>query len=183
MPVDVLSGFPSCITAGTTVRVTRGWSNYLPSVWIASISMRNSQSNLTIVSATNSGAVFDFVFSSTETAALKPGVYQDAVLMTERAVVAEKVVVETGRIRVRPNMADTTPGPRRLAYEAARTALEALASKKFQSVSVEGQSWQLRDINQLADLVRLLEQAALEEDALLGLVPAGGLRRIQMVTR
>lgn len=182
MPVETTSGVPQKFYAGDLVRFTWGHSDYPASAWTATLALKNPQ-DLTASYATATGTADDddhlFTLTSLVTTALRPGVYQYAIIVAETATPTEKVTAQTGTIRILPSVLSNAKGPRRTAYEAARTALEALAAKKFQSVSVEGETYTLQTVAELSSLVDRLLLEAMQEDADFGLPVAGGVRRIK----
>src|SRR5688572_2092045 len=151
MPVETTSGVPSRFTASDTVRFSVENTEYPATSWTLLFAMRGRGGNLSQAGVAD-GDAFTVTLTSAATAAIAPGQYSASLIYTETAT-TEKVTVPAGTVTVDPNMALTTTGPRRAAYEAALAQLEALAAKQFASVSVEGESYNLQSIGQLTELV------------------------------
>lgn len=179
MPVETTTGVPSSFTAGDTVRFSLGYSDYPAPDWTLGFTIRSAANGPLTVPATADGTDHAIALTHAQTLALLPGWYVWAAIATETAT-GDVATAEQGTLQVKANPATGATGPRRLAYIAARTALESLAAKQYSSVSVEGESYSLANIGELTKLVSYLESLALAEDAELGLPVGGGLKRIRM---
>lgn len=177
MAVTTQSAPPVHFYAGETVRFTVSETDHPATAWTLSFALRGVQSSLAVAGVV-SGSDFTVTLTAAQTTALKPGIYSAAAIFTETAT-TEVESTRYGLITVGPNIADSTTGPRRTAYEAARTKLEALSVNPYSSVSFNGQSFSAQNISEFQQLVDRLHIDALSEDVERGLAPRGGLVRIQ----
>ena len=115
--------------------------------------------------------------TATETSALKPGLYSASFIFRETDS-GEIASESAGVVTVTANLTDTTTGPRRAAYEAARAALDAMPGRKFVSFNLRGESVTYQSVAELQALVDRLHIDALAEDRERGLPAAGGAVRI-----
>jgi hypothetical protein len=179
MPVETLSGLPESFTAGDTVRFRIGDSSYSATAWGLVFTLRRGSSTLNAAGAAD-GSDFIVTLLAADTGELPAGDYSTSARYTETAT-GESVAKPKRIVRVRGSLTNTTVGPRRTAYEAARAKLDSLATSTNSSVTFNGQSFTTRNLSELQTLVDRLYVEAIEEDRRLGIGNAGGLQRI--VTR
>lgn len=178
MPVETQTSPPVHFYSGETVRFTVSESDHPASAWSLSFALRSVASSLAVAGVAD-GDDFTVTLTAVQTAALKPGVYSAAAIFTETA----SSEVDTTRyplISVGPNIADSTKGPRRTAYEAALAQMDALVAGIYSSVSFNGQSFTLKNATEGWASLDRLHLLAMAEDVERGLAPRGGLVRIQM---
>lgn len=180
MPIETISGVPSTFTSGDTVRFKIVDATHPAPGWTLAFTLRGPNSLLTVTATVTNVVDHLVTLTAVQTAALFPGDYSTGQVFTE-TLSSDKISFSGAHIRVSPNLADTSTGPRRAAYILARTAYESLAASKFSTVSFNGQSFSRQTASDLMKIVDRLHMDALREDKERGLAQSGGLVRV--VTR
>lgn len=179
MAVTTLSGVPSPFRAGDTVRFRHSNSSYPSSEWTAKLSLRGRVSQLTVSATVDGDRADGFLVTLTaaQTRALLPGAYSAGYVYTETSS-GEIESSDVFSVQVLPNLADTTIGPRRAAYDAALTALQNFGADGIASFNINGQQITYTSLKDLQAYVDRLHIAAIEEDRERGIIPSGGAVRI-----
>lgn len=180
MPVETLTEIPCSFEAGTTLRFTRSWSEFPATTWTAALKLQKDGAAPSSYAATADGATHVWHLTATQTDALAPGVYQYAIYVTSSADVAR---AESGIVTVTGFLGEAqTAGFVQTALTAVRTAIENLVSKKFSSVSLNGQSHTLQSIGELYSIERnLAARLVAEQEKAAALRGQGSSRNIQVV--
>src|SRR5690242_6106851 len=180
MSVPVINGMPDAFESGDTVVFTEGFGDFPPASWSATVYLSLNGTAAINATATESGSTYTFTLTAANTATLAPGSYDFAIYCLETATNQRKFA-KGGTVQVLPNLAASqTASDAAQQLSAANTTLTTLLAKKNGSVSFNGQSFTMQNIDSLYRIIARLEaKVKAERDeraALRGEAPTRAIR-------
>lgn len=153
MAVQTTTGAPEIIEQGSTYVFTESFSDFPNTDWRHQYLLQIPGSSPYTTNATNGTGTNNIVFTLDTTNTWTPGHYTFAIYATEIAATNQRGTAKTGVLQVIPDLAQTqTPSTAQTMLDNINSAIIALTTGGFQSVSVNNVSYTRYQVTELISL-------------------------------